>query len=109
MVRRRGNPFANQVKRLPHKAPLRRDDPLRSSDEDEVRAAQLGIANGAEYLSYAGSRGDELNCRVFCFDTAEKAREMQQWIDTACIASRPTPAPSNIPQLKVGRGSQEGS
>ena len=105
MVRRRGNPFANQVKRLPHKALLRRDEPLRTSDEDEVKAMQLGIASGAESLSYAGSRGKELDCRVFCFDTPEKARAMQVWIDTSGIAGRPTPEPSNFPQLKVGRGS----
>jgi hypothetical protein len=97
------------VKRLPYKALLRRDDPLRPSDEDEVRSAQLSIAKGAEYLSYAGSRGDELGCRVFCFDTAEKAHEMQMWLDVSCIATRPAPAPSDIPQLKIGRGSQEGS
>jgi hypothetical protein len=105
MVRRRGNPFADQVKRLPHKALMRPDDPLRSTDTNELKAAQLSIASGANYLSYAGSRGDELGCRVFCFDTAEKARAMQAWIDASGIASRPAPGPSNFPQLKVGRGS----
>ena len=105
MVRRRGNPFANARNRLPHKALLRRDDPLRPSDNDEVVAVMLSIAAGAEYLSYAGNHGDELYCRVFCFDTAEKARAMQAWIDASDIANRPAPTPSNIPQLKVGRGS----
>ena len=103
MVRRRGNPFADRVKRLPYKALLRRDDPLRPSDEDEVKAVQLSIASGSDYLSYAGSRGDELGCRVFCFDTAEKARAMQAWIDASGIASRPALPPLNMPQLKVGR------
>jgi hypothetical protein len=105
MVRRRGNPFADQVKRLPHKALIRRDDPLRPTDTNELKAVQLSIASGAEYLSYAGSRGNELGCRVFCFDTAEKARAMQAWIDASGISSRPAPQPSNFPQLKVGRGS----
>jgi hypothetical protein len=105
MVRRRGNPFADRVKRLPHKALLRRDDSLRSSDEDEIKAVQLSIASGAEYLSYAGSRGDELGCRVFCFDAAEKASAMRAWIDASGIASRPAPVSPNHPQLKVGRGS----
>jgi hypothetical protein len=106
MVRRRGNPFADQVKRLPHKALLRREDPHRPIDEDEVRAVQLSIASGAEYLSYAGSRGDELGCRAFCFDTVEKAQAMQAWIDASGIASRPAPVSPSHPQLKVGRGPQ---
>jgi hypothetical protein len=104
MVRRRGNPFASQVKRLPHKALMRREDPLRPSDNDEVVAAMVSIAGGAEYLSYAGTRGNELYCRVFCFDTAEKARAMQAWIETSGIENRAAPVPANYPQLKVGRG-----
>lgn len=103
MARRRGNPFAGQRMRLPHKALLRRDDPLRRSDDDEVMAVMLSVAAGAEYLAYAGTRGDELNCRVFCFDTAEKAHAMQAWIDASGIENRPAPAPSNHPQLKVGK------
>ena len=106
MVRRRGNPFAGQRKRLPHKALLHRDDPLRPSDDDEVMAAMLSVAAGAEYLAYAGTRGDELNCRVFCFDTAEKAHAMQAWIDASGIANRPGPSPVNQPQLKVGNHKQ---
>jgi len=104
MVRRRGNPFAEQRNRLPHKALMRRDDPLRPSDEDEVKAMQLSIASGSEYLSYAGNHGDELYCRVFCFDSEEKARAMQAWIDASGIAKRPAPSPVSQPQLKVGRG-----
>lgn len=72
MVRRRGNPFANTLKRLPHEALMRRDEPLRRSDDDEVMAVMLSVASGAEYLAYAGTRGDELYCRVFCFDTARR-------------------------------------
>ena len=105
MVRRRGNPFAGALKRLPHKALLRRDEPLRPSDHDEVMTIMLSIAAGAEYLAYAGTRGDELYCRVFCFDTAEKARAMQAWIDASGIASRPAPVSPSHPQVKIGRGS----
>lgn len=105
MVRRRGNPFAEMLKRLPHKALMRREDPLRPSDDDEVMAVMLSIAAGNQYLAYAGTRGDELYCRVFCFDTAEKACAMQAWIDASGIANRPGPVPSNQAQLKVGRGS----
>jgi hypothetical protein len=104
MVRRRGNPFASQVKRLPHKALMRREDPLRPSDNYEVMAVVVSIAGGAEYLSYAGTRGNELYCRVFCFDTAEKARVMQTWIETSGIENRAAPVPASYPQMKVGRG-----
>ena len=91
-------------KRLPFKALLRRDDPFRQCDADEIAAMKLSIANGAEYLFYAGNQGDELYCTVFCFDSAEKAREMQAWIDASGIAQRPKPEPPpNYPQLKVGR------
>jgi hypothetical protein len=104
MARRRGNPFAEKLKRLPFKAILRRDDPLHPSNADEIEAMKLSIANGAEYLSYAGSQGDELYCKVFCFDSADKARAMQAWIDVSGIAQRPKPESSpNYPQLKVGR------
>jgi hypothetical protein len=103
MVRRRGNPFASQVKRLPHKALMRRQDPLRASDNDEVVAAMVSIAGGAESLAYAGTRGNELYCRVFCFDTAEKAHAMQAWIETSGIENRAAPVSANYPQLKVGR------
>ena len=37
-IGRRGNPFAEKQRRLPHKALLRRDDPLRPSDADELEA-----------------------------------------------------------------------
>lgn len=81
---------------------MRREDPLRPSDDEEVLAMMVGVAAGAEYLAYAGTRGDELYCRVFCFDTAEKARAMQAWIDASGIESRPARPPSSHPQLKVG-------
>lgn len=104
MVRRRGNPFAEKHKRLPFKALLRRDEPFRQCDADEITAMKLSIANGAGYLSYAGSQGDELYCTVFCFDSAEKARAMQAWIDASGIAQRPKlEAALNYPQLKAGR------
>ena len=103
MVRQRHNPFAAMLKRLPHKALLRREAPLRPADSDEVQAVMLSIASGGEYLSYAGSRGEEIECKVFCFDTEEKARAMQAWIDASDIARRPRPEPPpNYPQLKVG-------
>jgi hypothetical protein len=60
VVKCRGNPFAAKKTRLPYKALLRREEPLRPTDRDELEAASLSIAAGGEYLIYAGMRGDEL-------------------------------------------------
>jgi hypothetical protein len=68
-----------------------------------MEAVMQRIADGGEYLSYAGSRGDEQDCRVFCFDDEMKARAMQTWIDTSGVATRRRPEPPpDYPQLKVG-------
>jgi hypothetical protein len=63
----------------------------------------VSIAASAEYLAYAGTRGDELYCRVFCFDTAEKARAMQAWIDASGIENRPVLRPSSYPPIRSVR------
>jgi hypothetical protein len=103
VVRRRENPFAAKKARLPYKALLRREEPLRPTDRDELEAVTLSIAAGGEYLIYEGMRGDELGCRVIAFDAPEKAQAMQAWIDTSRIADRPRPEPPpDYPQLKVG-------
>jgi len=100
---RRGNPFANAQKRLPHRAYIGRQGPWRRVDREEIDAAAARIAGGAEYLSWAGGRGTEFGRTVFGFDTPEKARSMQAWIDALGIADRPLPEPPpNYPQLKVG-------
>ena len=103
MVRRRHNPFASELRLLPHRALLRREEPFRGLDEEEVKMTCNRIAQGAKWLAYAGSRGIENGCRVFAFDTPEKAQAMQAWIATSGVESRPHPEPPpNYPQLKVG-------
>ena len=104
MVRRRENQFAAKKARLPYKALLRREEPLRPTDRAELEAVTRSIAAGGEYLIYEGARGDELGCRVIAFDAHEKAQAMQAWIDTSGISDRPRPEPPpDYPQLKVGR------
>jgi hypothetical protein len=88
MARRRENPVAAIKKRLPHKALLKRDEPFSRADSEELEEMCRRIADGADHFAYAGSRGDENGCRVLCFDTAEKARAMQAWIEASGIASR---------------------
>lgn len=103
MVRRWHNPVAAMQKRLPHKAFMNREDPLLRANSEELAEMCLRIADGSEHMVYSGSRGEENGCKVVCFDTAEKARAMQTWIDASGIASRPRPEPPpTYPQLKVG-------
>jgi hypothetical protein len=102
MVRRRENPVAAMKKRLPHKAFLKREDSFSRADSEELAEMCRRIADGADHSSYAGTRGDENGCRVLCFDTPEKARALQAWIDASGIASRPRPEPPpDQPQLKT--------
>jgi hypothetical protein len=103
MATRKGSPFREQKRRLPHKALVKREDPFRKVDQEEFDAACKKIAQGMECLCYAGSRAEENGCKVICFDTPEKARAMQAWIDASGIANRSRPEPPpNYPQLKVG-------
>lgn len=103
MVRRSTNAHAAAMKRLPHRAKFRREDPLRPSDCDRLDAVVLSIAAGSEYLMRAGSRGDEVGCTVIHFDCPEKAREMQAWLDASGISTWPAlPRRTDIGRLKVG-------
>jgi hypothetical protein len=103
MVRRRNNPFASELRSLPYRALLRREEPFRRTDEEEIKATCNRIARGGKWLVYAGNRGIENGCRVFAFDTPEKAQAMQAWIAASGVESRPRPEPPpNYPQLKVG-------
>jgi hypothetical protein len=103
MVMRRHNPFVAQRKRLPYKALLRRAGAFRKADADVFKATIARVAAGSDHLTYAGSRGDEADCTVICFDTEEKARAMQAWIDASGFEERPRPeSPPGLPQLKVG-------
>ncbi|MCA0247703.1 MAG: hypothetical protein LCH93_13885 [Proteobacteria bacterium] len=105
-VRRSLNSFAAQVKRLPHRALYRREERLRLSDSARLDAEIARIAGDAESLRHAGDARDYgLDMHVIRFDTADKAREMQAWLDASDISNWPAPAlRSDIEQLKVGGG-----
>ena len=90
MLRFNRDPVEDRRRRLPCRAYINRDR-WRAADHEEIEAACRRIANGAEYLIWAGSRGAELGCTVIGFDTSRKASEMQLWIDTSDIADRPVP------------------
>ena len=72
MVRRKANPFAERLRRLPHRALIKRDEPFAPADEKEFEAACLRIAARTIYVSFAGSRGYENRCRVIAFDAGRQ-------------------------------------
>ncbi|WP_020697705.1 hypothetical protein [Reyranella massiliensis] len=102
-VRRSTNSFAEQLKRLPHKALYRRAERLRPSDRARLDAEIRRIAGDGECLSHAGNRRDGIDMYVIRFSTADQATEMQAWLDASDISNWPAPQPrTDIPQLKVG-------
>jgi hypothetical protein len=102
-MRSGSNQCTAQKRRLPHKAFLMRDDPLRPIEEQEIAEACRRAAKGVLWMVYAGSREPVQGCRVFCFDRPEKARAMQDWIEVSGIERRPRPAPAlNIGLLRIG-------
>jgi hypothetical protein len=103
LMRHKANPFQEPKRRLPHKAFLRRDDPFRRVDEEEIVKACRRVAQGAPWMTYAGSRGPENGRRVFGFDTPEKARALQTWIEVSGIERRPRPEPApDAGLLRIG-------
>ncbi len=102
-VRRSLNSFAEKVKRLPHRALYRREERLLPSDSARLDAEIARIAGDAESLRHAGDARDGIDMHVIRFNTADKAREMQAWLDASGIADWPAPQPrTDIGQLKIG-------
>jgi hypothetical protein len=75
---------------MPWVAKIKREDPFRPEDSNELYAQCKRIAASAEHFSDAGWRGDSGN-RLFYFTTWAKARALQHWIDRSGIAHRPMP------------------
>ena len=104
-VRRNTNSFAEKVKRLPHRSLYRREPPFSKADSDRLDAVIRRIAGDAEHVTHAGTRHDRIDVHVIRFNTADKAREMQAWLDASDISNWPAPAlRTDIEQLKVGGG-----
>lgn len=92
MVRRSTNSFALKKKRLLHRAFIKRSDPFRRVDEEELDAACRRIAGNTEFGHWSEWHNErDGDHRVIGFETVERAKEMQQWIDTSGIAKRPMP------------------
>lgn len=79
-----------KLRRMPYVAKIKREDPFRTVDEQEIHHMCRRIAAASEYCSLAGFRKDA-GFRIFHFTTWAKARAMQHWIDRSGIAHRPMP------------------
>jgi hypothetical protein len=81
---------AAQARRMPFVAKIKRQDPFRPNDAQEIDAMCRRIAASSEYQSRSGWREDP-DFKVYRFTTWAKARAMQHWIDRSGIAHRPMP------------------
>ena len=91
MARRQGeDTLGAKRRRMPWVAKIKREDPFRPEDSNELYAQCKRIAAAAEHFSAAGWREDS-GYRLFYFTTWAKARALQHWIDRSGIAHRPMP------------------
>jgi hypothetical protein len=75
---------------MPWIAKIKRDDPFRPEDSNELHAQCKQIAAVAELFSAEGWREDS-GYRLFYFTTWAKARALQHLIDRSGITHRPMP------------------
>ena len=75
---------------LLHVAKIKREDPFRTADREEINAACRRIAAAGTWDSRAGWR-EQAGYLLYFFETWAKARAMQHWIDRSRIAYRPIP------------------
>lgn len=86
------NTFALMKRRLKHHARIRRSDPFRRVDSEELEVACRRIAGNTEFGMWSvRDEGRDGDCRVIGFETADRAAAMQAWIDESKIAERPMP------------------
>jgi hypothetical protein len=95
----------NKRRRMPFVAKIKREDPFKRVDEQEIHHMCRRIAATSEYCSLAGWREDA-GFRLFLFTTWAKARAMQHWIDRSGIAHRPMPKLGETKEEKAARDSE---
>ena len=82
---------------MPFVAKMKRQDPFRPNDAQEINAMCRRIAASSEYLARAGWR-ENADFRIYRFTTWAKACAMQYWIDRSGIAHRPMPKLGMTPE-----------
>ena len=100
IVKRSPNSHRLRVQELPFAARLRREEPFRSADAAEWRAAADRIAGPKGWYATAGMRGD-WDCTLIRFASQAEADEMQEWIAASGIETRPAPPRYDGPMLTV--------
>lgn len=99
--KRSWNSHEIKTRAFPFVARMRREEPFRSADDAEWMAAADRIAGGAEYwYSRAGWKAD-FGFKLIGFATQAQANEMQEWIATSGIETRPVLPKYDGPQLSV--------
>jgi hypothetical protein len=101
MVQRSSNTHQDKMKGLPFVARLVREEPLRATDDRELREAAGRLAGPTGWYSHQGGRG-EWEVKYFRFGTPAEAEAMQRWIDESGIEKRPAPPKYEGPTLSVG-------
>jgi hypothetical protein len=99
--KRSWNSHETKTRAFPFVARMRREELFRSADETEWQAEADRIAGGADFwYSRAGWKQD-YGFKLIGFATRDQADEMQQWIATSDIETRPAPSRYDGPMLTV--------
>lgn len=101
MVHRSRNSHDERVRALPFFARMKREEPFGSADAAEWQAAADRIAGPTGWYATAGWRKHH-GYKLIHFATPSEADEMQRWIETSGIETRPAPMKFGGPQLSVG-------
>jgi hypothetical protein len=102
MVHRSENSHQFKKRAFRFTARLRREEPFRSADEAEWRAAADRISGGPDrWYSWAGWSPADVGFKLIGFATKAEAQAMQRWIVESGIETRPAPDPYRGPMLGV--------
>ena len=103
-TRRSANSHSARMKELPHVARLHRVEPLRQTDEAELRAVADRVAGPAGWYAFECWAPAEVDFRLYRFATTAEAEAMQRWIAGSGIETRPAPGAYHGPQLTFAGG-----
>jgi len=100
MVQRSPNGHQLRVRELPFAARMLRDEPFRSADDAEWKAAADRIA-GPKGWYVSGEWRNDADWKLIRFASQAEADEMQRWIASSGIEARSAPPRFNGPMLTV--------
>lgn len=104
MVQRSPNSHDIKTRAFPFVARLRREEPFRAADAAEWQSAADRIAGGPDrWYAHAGWKQD-YGFKLIGFATQAQADEMQEWIVSSGIETRPAPPRYDGQMLTVAGG-----